>query len=125
MDNTKPRELRKNLTDAERLLWKHLRLRQIEGCKFRRQQPIGNYIVDFVCFEKRLIIEVDGGQHSEHLAYDSKRGAWLQSQGFKILRFWDNQVLKETEAVTETIFDALGGSPHLHPPPPRGEEVMK
>jgi len=105
------RELRKSMTDSERVLWKNLRLRQIEGFKFRRQQPIGNYIVDFVCFEKRLIIEVDGGQHSEHVTYDSKREAWLESQGFKILRFWDNQVLKEIEAVTEVIFEVLSGPP--------------
>jgi very-short-patch-repair endonuclease len=105
--NTKPRQLRKNLTDAERFLWKELRLRQIEGFKFRRQQPIDPYIVDFVCFEKRLIIEVDGGQHSEKTSYDFQRDEWLKGQGFRILRFWNSQVLNEIEAVEETIRNAL------------------
>jgi very-short-patch-repair endonuclease len=107
MDKGKVRELRKNLTEAERLLWKNLRLRQIEGYKFRRQQPIGEYIVDFVCFEKRLIVEVDGGQHAEEIAYDSKRDEWLKSQGFSILRFWNHQVSKEIEAVKERILEEL------------------
>jgi len=95
------------MTEAELALWRHLRLRQLKGCKFRRQQPIGKYIVDFVCLEKRLIIEVDGGQHSGHASYDSERNAWLESQGFSVLRFWNNQVLKEMEAVEEVIMDAL------------------
>jgi very-short-patch-repair endonuclease len=107
MDKGKVRELRKNLTEAERLLWKSLRLRQIEGYKFRRQQPIGEYIVDFVCFEKRLIVEVDGGQHAEEIAYDSKRDEWLKSQGFSILRFWNHQVSKEIEAVKERVLEEL------------------
>jgi len=64
MNKIKSRELRKNMTEAERALWKHLRLRQLKGCKFRRQQPLGKYIVDFVCLEKRLVVEVDGGQHA-------------------------------------------------------------
>ena len=108
MDRIRVRTLRKNLTEAEQTLWRHLRLRQIGGYKFRRQQPIGRYVVDFICFEKRLIIEVDGGQHSEHVVYDSKRNTWLEKQGFSVLRFWDNQVLKETEAVKEVIMGGLG-----------------
>jgi very-short-patch-repair endonuclease len=107
MNRIKVRQLRKNPTEAERALWKHLRLRQIGGCKFRRQQPIGKYIVDFVCLEKRLVIEVDGGQHSEQVSYDMERDAWLEKQGFRILRFWDNQVLKETDSVKEMIIGAL------------------
>jgi len=90
------------------MLWRHLRLRQLGGCKFRRQQPIGKYIVDFVCFEKRLIVEVDGGQHSENINYDLERDAWLEKQGFSVLRFWDNQILKEMEAVGEVIMGTLG-----------------
>ncbi|MBM4350351.1 MAG: endonuclease domain-containing protein [Deltaproteobacteria bacterium] len=123
MDRIRPRQLRKNMTDAERLLWRHLRLRQISGYKFRRQQPIGRYIVDFVCFEKKLIIEVNGGQHADQLAYDAKRSAWLEKEGFHILRFWDNQVLNETDGVKEIINDALGSPscpPHLNPPPQEG-----
>jgi very-short-patch-repair endonuclease len=97
------RELRKNLTDSEGLLWKHLRLRQIGGYKFRRQHPIGNYIVDFVCLEKRLIVEVDGSQHTEQSSYDSERDAWLNSQGYRVLRFWNNQIFNELDAVKERI----------------------
>ena len=108
MNKGRARELRKNLTEAEHMLWRNLRLRQLGGCKFRRQQPIGKYIVDFVCFEKRLIVEVDRGQHSENINYDSERDAWLEKQGFSVLRFWDNQVLKEMEAVEEVIVGALG-----------------
>ncbi len=80
MDKVKARELRKNPTDAERVLWRHRRLRQFGGYKFRRQQPMGKYIVDFVCLEKRLIVEVDGGHHSEQLKYDSERKTWLEEQ---------------------------------------------
>jgi len=109
MDRFKPRQLRKNMTDAERELWRHLRLRQFSGYKFRRQQPIGKYIVDFVCFEKKLIIEVDGSQHSEQADYDLIRDAWLEKEGFRILRFWDNQVLNETDGVKEMIIGALHG----------------
>lgn len=108
MDRTKARQLRKNMTEAERRLWKHLRLRHFGGHKFRRQQPIGKYIVDFVCLEKKLIIEVDGGQHTEQGGYDLKRSTLLEKQGFRVLRFWDNQVLKEIEGVKETIIVALG-----------------
>ena len=108
MNKDRARELRKNLTEAEHMLWRNLRLRQLGGCKFRRQQPVGKYIVEFVCFEKRLIVEVDGGQHSKNINYDSERDAWLEMQGFSVLRFWDNQVLKEMGAVEEVIMGALG-----------------
>ena len=111
MDRTRARQLRKDVTEAELALWRHLRLRQLRGCKFRRQQPIGNYIVDFVCFEKRLIIEVDGGEHSAQAAYDSERDTWLESQGFSVVRFWNNQVLTEVETVKEVILDALASPP--------------
>ena len=123
MDKIKARELRKNLTDAERALWRFLRLRQFAGNKFRRQQPIGKYIVDFVCLEKKLIVEVDGGQHSEQTDYDSMRDAWLKEQGFRVLRFWDNQVFNETDGVREMIIQALQGpsdTPHLNPTPHGG-----
>ena len=113
--NRKARQLRRNLTEAERHLGGHLRLRQIEGHKFRRQQPLGEYIVDFVCFERRLIIEVDGGQHSEKKSYDSERDEWLKAQGFSILRFWNHQVLQEIQAVKEIIYKSLE---EKHYPPP-------
>jgi len=89
--------LRKRLTDSERLLWKYLRAKQIEGNKFRRQEPIGKYIVDFVCHEKRIIIEVDGGQHSIDKAIDKERDEWLIEQGYKVMRFWNNEVLENIE----------------------------
>jgi very-short-patch-repair endonuclease len=81
------RTLRNKPTEAEQFLWKRLRLKQIEGFKFRRQQPIDNYIADFVCFESRLIIEVDGGQHAENKEYDIKRDLYLKRNRFKVLRF--------------------------------------
>jgi very-short-patch-repair endonuclease len=107
MTTNQARQLRKNLTDAERRLWKHLRSRQMGSHKFRRQQPIGSYIVDFVCFKKRLIVAVDGGQHSQQAVYDNARTEWLESQGFRVLRFWNNQVLEEIEAVESVIWAAL------------------
>jgi very-short-patch-repair endonuclease len=107
MDTTRARALRKNLTDAERKLWECLRLCQVEGFKFRRQQPLGLFIVDFVCFEKKLILEIDGGQHTEQVLYDSERTRWLESQGFRVLRFWNHDVLQETDVVNEMIRGAL------------------
>ncbi len=97
------KELRKRSTDAEKLLWKYLRLEQLEGLKFRRQQPIDNYIVDFVCFEKRIIIEVDGGQHSVEKEKDRERDNYLKKQGFEVLRFWNNEALTNIEGVLEMI----------------------
>jgi len=91
--------LRKRSTDVEMLLWRYLRVRRMEGLKFRRQQPIGRYIVDFVCFEKKIIIEVDGGQHAIETKKDTERDEWLRSQGFKVLRFWNNEVLTNTQGV--------------------------
>jgi very-short-patch-repair endonuclease len=111
MKKTRARELRKNSTEAERLLWRHLRLRQVGGYKFRRQQSLGPYIVDFVCLEKRMVIEVDGGQHSEQVKYDTQRSAWLEAQGFSILRFWNDEVLRAIEAVKEVIGKELGVIP--------------
>jgi very-short-patch-repair endonuclease len=99
----KARELRQNSTDTERLLWKHLRAKRFEGLKFRRQEPIGKYIVDFVSFEKRVIVEVDGSHHIERNKQDDQRTQWLENQGFRILRFWNNDVLKNIQGVIETI----------------------
>jgi very-short-patch-repair endonuclease len=80
------RKLRKQLTDAERRRWSRLRLRQLEGLKFRRQASIGRYVVDFVCFERKLIIEVDGGQHAVATPHDRERTTWLKAEGFRIVR---------------------------------------
>ena len=95
--------LRKNATDAENILWNRLRDRQIEGLKFRRQQPIENMIVDFVNFEKRIVIEVDGGQHAIEKNKDRKRDKQLKYMGFKVLRFWNNEVIENTDEVLEYI----------------------
>ena len=99
------RELRKDQTDAEALLWSKLRSRQMLGAKFRRQRPLGTYFADFACLEIGLIIELDGGQHGEQaaIAYDNKREADLAAMGFQTLRFWNNQVLNETESVMDKI----------------------
>ena len=111
---TVAKNLRKRLTDTERLLWRHLRAKQIEGLKFRRQEPIGKYIVDFACHEKRIVIEVDGGQHSIDEARDKERDEWLKEQGYRVLRFWNNEVLTNTEGVLEVIRSMLL-SPSLNP----------
>jgi very-short-patch-repair endonuclease len=95
--------LRKRPTEAERFLWSRLRMKQLEGLKFRRQEPIKNYIVDFICYENKLVIEVDGGQHAEKKEDDKKRDNWLNLQGFRVLRFWNNEVLGNIEGVLEVI----------------------
>jgi len=105
------RSLRKRLTDAERLLWSRLRNHQLAGYKFRRQQVMSVYIVDFVCLEPKLIIELDGGQHATQIEYDAKRSSYLNSLGFKVLRFWNNDVLSNLESVLESIQLQLIASP--------------
>jgi very-short-patch-repair endonuclease len=100
---TLSRNLRKRQTDAENLLWRHLRGKQVEGLRFRRQQPIGRYIADFVCLEKRLILEIDGGQHDLEKHKDDQRTNWLMNEGYRVLRFWNNDVLTNLEGVLETI----------------------
>lgn len=107
MERAHARQLRSNLTDAERRLWQTLRRRQLAGVKFRRQQPIGDFIVDFVCFECRLIVEVDGGQHVEQSHYDDVRTRWLEDRGYRVLRFWNNDVLADSDAVAQVILDAV------------------
>ena len=95
--------LRKRSTDAELLLWQRLKARRLEGIKFRRQQPIDKFIVDFLSFEKRIIIELDGGQHAENRQEDRERDRFLTQAGFKILRFWNNEVLENLDGVLERI----------------------
>ncbi|HES77271.1 MAG TPA: endonuclease domain-containing protein, partial [bacterium] len=101
------RELRRQQTDAEQLIWGLLRNRRLKNTKFRRQYPIGLYILDFYCAKNVLAIELDGGQHSEQQTYDAKRDQYLSSRGLRVLRFWNNQVLQETEAVLTAIWNAL------------------
>ena len=98
--------LRHRMTDSERQLWTQFRAHRLAPWKFKRQQPLGPYIVDFVCSQTHLIIEVDGGQHLDSEP-DRIRGAWLEGQGFRVLRFWNNEVLKETPAVLEKILEVL------------------
>jgi very-short-patch-repair endonuclease len=101
------RKFRSNFTDAELKLLSALKNRQLQNFKFRRQASIGKYIVDFVCLEKSLITEVDGGQYMEASLADDERTAWLQSQGCLVIRFWNDQVLKETDAVLEETLRCL------------------
>lgn len=130
LDTLSPRErarvrvsaLRTAQTDAESLLWYHLRNRRFMGLKFRRQHPIGSYIADFYCDAHRLVLEIDGGQHAEQMAYDQKRSLWLTSQGIATLRFWNHEVLQHTAAVLEQLRLWLLAHPSLTPTPlPQGE----
>jgi very-short-patch-repair endonuclease len=101
------RRLRSHPTDAEKFLWSRLRRGQLGEYKFRRQSPIGPYVVDFVCFPARLVVEVDGGQHATQVEADATRTQWLESEGFKVLRFWNNEVFENTDGVVQTILDVL------------------
>jgi very-short-patch-repair endonuclease len=102
-------ELRRNQTEAEARLWKYLRAHRANGVHFRRQHAVGNYIVDFCAPRKKLIIEVDGGQHLEQEEYDTERTQFLGSQGYKVLRFWNNEIMKDIEGVMRVILDVLEG----------------
>ena len=99
------RHLRKKMTEAEKILWSKTRRKQL-GCQFYRQRILGNYIVDFYCPEARVIVEVDGGQHNES-GKDKKRDTWLANQGFKVIRFWDNEVLKNIEGVIQKLREEI------------------
>ena len=105
------RSLRTFGTDAERLLWSRLRGRRLEKQKFRRQVWLGNYIVDFICLDANLIIEADGGQHAEQMEYDDRRTAFLEKEGFRVLRFWNNDVLTNLDGVLQVITNALNKRP--------------
>jgi len=114
------KHMRRNGTDAERRLWSVLRAKRLSDWKFRRQQPVDNrYIVDFVCFSARLIVEADGSQHADS-ASDAERDAWLKQQGFRILRFWNNDILTNPDGVATAILAALE-PPLPNPSPARGE----
>jgi len=95
--------LRRRSTDTENMLWRRIRAKRLQGLKFRRQEPIGKYIVDFVCYERRVIIELDGGQHNVEKKKDEERDVWFRNEGFKVLRFWNNDALKNIEEILETI----------------------
>ncbi|HEY4164247.1 MAG TPA: endonuclease domain-containing protein [Dongiaceae bacterium] len=104
------RRLRRDMTDAEKRLWSRIRDRQISAFQFRKQVPIGSYIVDFCCLKEKLAIEVDGGQHSEMINTDAERTAWLEANGYRVLRFWNNDVLQNTDGVVEAIARLLSSS---------------
>ena len=116
------RRLRKTSTRAEQKLWRYLRSRSLGGFKFVRQEAIGPYIADLACRERRLIIELDGGQHADS-KHDVVRDQWLKEHGYRVLRFWNNEVLENIEGVWETIFTAASAAkpPHPNPLPARGE----
>lgn len=107
------RELRKNMTDAERLLWSRLRRRQVYRLRFRRQHPIGPFIADFACTQAGLVIELDGGQHVQARDKDAARTRWLEQSGYRVLRFWNNDVLTQIDAVVQVVAAATQA------PPPR------
>lgn len=104
MDNlANAKAMRSGQTPAEQRLWYHLRAYHFPGLKFKRQKPMGPYIVDFICLERHLVVEVDSGQHCEQVAYDRQRDQWLAAQGLLVLRFWNHDVLNRTESVLEQI----------------------
>jgi len=116
------RSLRTTPTDAEALLWYHLRDRRLADQKFRRQRAVGPYFADFACLEAKLIIELDGGQHVDAATYDGNRTRFMEAQGFRVLRFWNNEVLMQTDSVLEQILQALQeDNPHPSPLPQAGE----
>ena len=102
------KSLRKSSTDAELRLWRLLRDRRLLPHKFRRQHPVGTYIADFVCIEKKVVIELDGGQHADQKSYDARRSADIEKLGYRVVRFWDNDVLQRPENVMEAIYLELG-----------------
>ena len=104
---TRAKKLRQNMSEAETRLWHHLRAGRLNGYKFRRQQPMGNYIVDFVCVTPKLIIEADGGQHAEQAEYDQARSLYLSGLGFTVLRFWNDEILRQTDEVLAEILRVL------------------
>jgi len=115
-DTARARRLRRDMTDAEKVMWRLLRARQLAGHKFRRQQSLGRYILDFVCFSHRLVIEVDGGQHAlpDHINADEVRTAYLERGGFLVLRFWNNDLIQNPEGVYARILETLAARPpHL------------
>ena len=117
------KQLRSNQTKTEQRLWYHLRAHRFMHLKFKRQMPLGRYIVDFVCLELKLMIEVDGGQHAEQIRYDAQRDAWLRSQGYTVLRFWNNEVIEQLDSVLEQIgLSATALSPGLSPASGREEQ---
>ena len=117
IQNKLHKKLRNQPTDAEHRLWQYLRGRQLQGCKFRRQHPFGDYILDFACLDRKIAIELDGSQHAKSTEYDAERTKVLEKAGFRVLRFWNNEVFENIEGVVEVIIAALI-DPKATPSPP-------
>jgi adenine-specific DNA-methyltransferase len=113
------RSLRRGQTDADRKLWRLLHSRRLGDAKFQRNHPIGNFFADFCCLKARLVVEVDGGQHADETqaAYDRRRTAYLRSRGFTVMRFWNEEILKESDRVLEQIYEALANKEQEEPSP--------
>jgi very-short-patch-repair endonuclease len=111
LTTNRARSLRTGMTETERLLWQVLRSKQINGHRFRRQHPIGPYIADFACIQQKIIIELDGSQHQDQIAYDQQRSAFLQARGWRVLRFWNNDVLNNLSGVLASIVERLMAAP--------------
>jgi adenine-specific DNA-methyltransferase len=118
---SRPQELRRSQTDAERLLWFELRDRRLAGWKFRRPHPIGPFVADFVSLERKLVVEIDGGQHAERVQDDRKRTALLEQLGFRVVRYWNNEVLGNVSGVLEDMLKHLGGPSPQPSPRTQGE----
>jgi very-short-patch-repair endonuclease len=115
MANEFARRLRKDLTDAERFVWERVRHRQLGGFRFRRQAPIGPYVADFVCYEAKVVLELDGGQHAERVEHDAARTRWLEGEGFRVFRVWNNEVFDNWDGIAEAVGALLVAR---HPDPP-------
>ena len=114
--------LRSRQTETEQQLWYHLRARRFMGYKFKRQKPLGPYVVDFVCLKRKLVIELDGGQHADSIT-DQHRDDWLRNQGYTVLRFWNNEIAQQLESVWERVHSVLSSPPTPSPAGGRGEEA--
>jgi very-short-patch-repair endonuclease len=126
MANERARSLRKDMSESEWMLWRELRKRQVGGHRFRRQHPIGPYIVDFVCLEQRFVVEIDGGHHNEpeQAKHDERRTRWLEQEGYRLFRVWNTEVFDNLDGVVETIWAELAGlrpSSAETPPPWRAK----
>ena len=122
------RNLRHEQTDCENLLWSRLRAHRLFGLKFRRQQPVGRYVVDFPCPERKLIVELDGGQHMDRAGHDVERDAWLKSEGYVVLRYWNNEVMANLDGVLEDVARCAGvlvSPPSPQPLPPQGGGALQ